>query len=160
MAAIRIRPYRNCRIEHFPIAGGTGAVTATFDAGQVVVMSSGLIDVAGDNPESAIVGVAAEDAVLPDPNPEVRNTDGYVMKPVYVADEESEFVVPVESDDTPEITDVGVAYGLKLTSDYFYVNLDDTSTPVVYVTKVLEPGVAGGKVVVKFVNTTRLPFRS
>lgn len=157
MAAIRIRPYRNVRVEHFPIAGGTGAVTATFVAGQVVVMASGLIDVAGDNPESAIVGVAAEDAVLDSPNPEVRDQNDYVNKPVYVADEEAEFVIPFESDDTPTVADVGVEYGLKLTSGYFYVNQDDTTNPVVRVVKVLEPGTAGGKVVVKFVNAS-VPF--
>ena len=157
MAAYRIKPYRNTRVEHFPIAGDTGAVTATFDAGQVVVISSGLIDIAGDNPESAIVGVAAEDAVLPAPNPEVRAQDGRVYKPVYVADEEAEFVIPFEADDTPTVADVGVAYGLKLTSDYFYVNQDDTTNPVVTVVKVLEPGTAGGRVVVRFSAGT-VPF--
>lgn len=157
MAAVRIRPYRNCRIEHFPIAGGTGTITATFVAGQVVVMTAGLIDIAGDNPESVIVGVAAEDAVS---TPVQKNLAGYVLKAVYVADEEGEFVVPFESDDTPTVADVGVSYGLKLTSTYFYVNQDDTSTPVVKVTKVLESGTAGGKVVVKFVSATRVPFTS
>lgn len=157
MARDSFRPYRNCRIEHFPIAGGTGAVTATFVRGDVVVMSSGLIDEGATNPESAIVGVAAEDAVLDSPNPEVRNADGQVYKPVYVADEQAEFVVRFIAADTPEQANVGVAYGLDLTSDVWTIEEGDTTNPVVRVVKVLDPGEAGGRVVVKFINAS-VPF--
>jgi hypothetical protein len=160
MARDSFRPYRNCRIEHFPIAGGTGAVTATFVRGDVVVISSGLIDQAATNPEADIVGIAAEDAVLDSPNPEVRATDGRVYKPVYVADEEAEFVTRFIAADTPDVENVGVAYGIDLTSDVFTVEEGDTTNPAVRVVKVLEPGTAGGKVVVKFMNAVREPFSS
>lgn len=97
-----MRPWRNCDIKHFP-----EDASQTFKKGEVLIQGgAGLenkVKIASDNPTSAIVGVAAEDA---------SGVTGQKVA-VYVARGDAEFIVRTISTDAVDFSDIGTARAIE-----------------------------------------------
>jgi hypothetical protein len=148
-AGNKVKPHRKCRIAYFP-----EAASQSFDAGDVVILSSGKVAIAGSDPAAnTIVGVAAQDAT--------GVTDTKIG--VYLPTEDAEFSANVQDTGALAITNVGAQYGLVLdsTNAIFRVDLSDTTNKRVTVTELLDAaGDVNGRVVFKFMNAARLPHWS
>lgn len=154
-----IRPYRKNRIEHF-----AEAAAQTFKVGHLLILqttaSKGNQVKIGASGAAAvgIVGIAAEDAV----GVESPFGDTSQYRPVYVADEESEFNAAVQDAMALSVDFVGKKYGVVLDAangNVFRVNTADTTNTVVEVVKLIDqPGDINGRVAVKFLSAARAPF--
>jgi hypothetical protein len=148
-AGSKVKPHRKCRIAYFP-----EAASQSFDAGDVVISSSGKVAIGTSDPAANLIfGVAAEDAS--------GVTDKKVG--VYIADESAEFSAQVQDTGTLALANVGAQYGIVLdaTNGIFRVDLSDTTNKRVTITELLDAiGDVNGRVVFKFMNAARLPHWS
>ena len=148
-----MRPYRFPRVEHFP-----EAASQTFRIGDPVVLQTTSdkghqIKISGADPTADVVGIAAEAASG------TENT----MIPVWIADEQTEFIGRVQDTGVLDNDDVGDSYGIVAdsTNKIWRVDRTETTTTVVKIVKLIDShGDTNGKVVFKFLNARRGPFSS
>lgn len=128
-AESKIRPYRFCEIRHFPEDAGQ-----TFKRGEVLIQGgAGLenkVKVAGNNPTSAIVGIAAENA---------SGTTGNKVA-VYLAKPDAEFVGYIDGTDAVDFSDIGSPRALEdqSTEEVWTVETDDAGNDSVVPTQYLD----------------------
>lgn len=147
-----MRPYRKGRIEHFP-----EAASQTFIVGDVLALATAAdkgnkVAKAGADP-AVIVGVAAEKA---------SGTEGTKI-PVWIADEEAEFVAHVADAEVTDADDIGDKFGIMndTTNKIWRVERAEVTNTRVIVTKILDAiGDTNGRFVFKFLNANRVPFAS
>lgn len=153
---VRPRYLGRTRIKHFLVADGQ-----TIRKGDVLVLNSDAnegqeVVRAADDPTVAVVGVAAEALTTSTPN---VATDTI---PVWLADDEAEFVIHVEnngSDGTLDNDQVGEDYGVVRDSTYniWRLDLNETSSVSALVLELLDNHAdVNGRVVVKFIEGARL----
>jgi len=129
-----IRPYmtgpNSPRLRHFP-----EDASQSFLKGDVLIQGgAGLenkVKIAGDNPTSAIVGIAAEDAT---------GVTGHKVG-VWMAEPHAEFVGRGEDDDGVDFSDIGTARALLIdaTNDIWRVETSDAGNDAVVVLRFLHP---------------------
>lgn len=97
-----IRPWRNVRVQHFP-----EDASQSFKRGEPLILGGAGVEnkvkVASDNPTSAIVGIAAEDA---------SGTTGNKVA-VWVAHPEAEFIAKAVEGDAADFTDLNKAKAIQ-----------------------------------------------
>ena len=148
-----VRPYRKSRIVHYP-----EDTSQTFKKGEPVILSTdsnegNRLKISGSDPTAGLVGIAAEDA------------SGTVLNkiPVWVFDEESEFVIHMATAQTLDNDDIGVQYGIVKDGTNVIWNLDNTETTAVVfrVVQLLDAhGDTQGRCIVRAVNAPRGPYKS
>ena len=125
-----IRPFRNCTLRHFP-----EDATQTFVKGDPLIQGAAGVEhkvkIAGDNPTSAIVGIAAEDAT---------GTTGNKVA-VWLAEPHAEFIGRGDATDTVDFTDIGAKRPLEIdaTNDIWRVETDDAGNDCVVVLQFRDP---------------------
>lgn len=158
------RPYRIGRIRHLPAKTTGGSLSAVFIKGDIVTLdaTSKEIDRGGTHPTS-IVGIAAADAnnTTPIANQD-RNSLGQILRPVWVADLDHEFVFHVADGQTPVAADVNLTRDLVRDTTRHIWRVDRTSgaNARVRIVQVLDPGRLHGRVVVRFLAANLAPFVS
>lgn len=104
-----IRPWGACEVRHYPMAA-----SQTFKAGYPLILGGAGVEnrvqVASDNPTSAIVGIAAANAA--DCAPSSGVTTG-AMCPVWLAKPELKFIVTTVASDPVDFTDINVKKALQ-----------------------------------------------
>jgi hypothetical protein len=119
-----IRPWRNCTLKHYP-----EAASQTFKTGAVLIRDAAStenrVKIAGDNPTSGIIGIAAEDA---------SGTTGNKVG-VWLAEPEAYFVGRGDATDGVDFTDLGVKKALEIDATYtiWRVETDDDGNDAVVV---------------------------
>jgi hypothetical protein len=130
-----IRPYRNVRIQHFPVA-----VSQTIVRGAAVKLAgAGLenrIKIGVVTETSGYVGIAAESITTTGTHNAA--TDKIA---VWLATENAEFIGRTVSDDAVDFTDIGVRVALDIdaTNNIWVVETDDVTAEVVQVLAYLDP---------------------
>lgn len=130
-----IRPYRNVRIQHFPVA-----VSQTILRGDPVKLAgAGLenrIKIGVVSETSGYVGIAAADITTTATHNAVTD-----RIPVWLATENAEFIGRTVSDDAVDFTDIGVRVSLDADSanSIWVVETDDVTAEVVQVLQYLDP---------------------
>lgn len=145
-----VRPYRNCRVRHFK----EGA-SQTFKMGEPVILSAtsdkgNKITIAAADPQVDVVGFAAADA---------SGTED-TMIPVWVADEDAEFLIHALDAQTVDVDDIGVNFGITKDSTNVIWRLDRTkTTTTLQALRVLElkddHGDINGRYVVRVLSVPR-----
>lgn len=129
------------------------AAGQSFKVGAVLVLSGGKLTKGVTGSKLNIPGIAAEAAS--------GVTDDKRL--IYLADENAEFVMRVADTQALALAQIGTSYGLVLdaTNDIFRVDTTDTTNVAVKVVELLDAvGDVNGRVVVKFLNASRLPQAS
>lgn len=130
-----IRPFRNVRVQHFPVA-----VSQTIRRGdQVKLAGAGVenrIKIGVVTETSRIVGIAA--ASITTTSTHVPATDKI---PVWLATPDAEFIGRTVSDDAVDFTDIGVnvAMDIDATNNIWVIETDDVTAEVVQVLQYLDP---------------------
>ncbi len=130
-----IRPYRNCRIQHFPVH-----VSQTLKRGQVVKIAGAGYEnrliVSTDTTVAGIVGVIAEDITTIATH--VPSTD---KAAVWLATVDAEFIARTNADDAVDFSDIGVEVELEIdaTNSIVRVETDSTTYEVVQILQFLDP---------------------
>lgn len=148
-----IRPYRHCAIRHFP-----EAASQTFVRGELLILDTDSnkghqVKISGADPTAGIVGIAAESASG------TENT----MIPVWIANDENEFVAHVEDAMALDYDFVGDDYGVVKDTTNVIWRVDTTeTTATVFKIVALKDAAAdvNGRVIVRFLNTPRGVFKS
>lgn len=149
-----MRPRRNSRVRSF-----REAASQSFKLGEIVVLNTTtdkgnqIIKGASDPSAGTVVGVAASDASG------VENT----LIPVWMADEEQEFVAHCEDAAAIDNDDVGNSYGVVFDASNRICRVDrsDTSNTVVKVTELVDAhGDVNGRLAFKFLNASRAVLAS
>lgn len=130
-----IRPYRNVRIQHFPVA-----VSQTIRRGDAVKKAgAGLenrIKIGVVSETSGYVGIAAADITTTATHNAVTD-----RIPVWLATPEAEFIGRSVVDDAVDFTDIGVNVALDIdaTNNIWVVETDDVTAEIVQVLQFLDP---------------------
>jgi hypothetical protein len=142
-----VRPYRNCKIRHFP-----ETTSQTFKKGEPVILVTGgtaqsrpRIGVASNQPTTLIVGIAAADAS--------GTTDA--MCPVWLAKPDAEFQLVYKAAQASAFADFGTGLAIlkEGTTNIWYVDNTDTTHDAVVPIEMKPPyvlGDIGGYVIVRF----------
>jgi hypothetical protein len=130
-----MRPWRNCRIQHFPVH-----VSQTLKRGYVVQLAGAgyenRIIASTDTVTTKIVGVVAADITTTATH--VASTD---KVPVWLATEDAEFIARTVADDAVDFSDIGVNVSLEIdvTNSIVRVETDDTTYETVKVLQFIDP---------------------
>jgi hypothetical protein len=130
-----IRPYRNVRVAHFPVA-----VSQTIVRGAAVKLAGAGVEnrikIGVVTETSGYVGFAAESITTTSTH--VSATDKIA---VWLATENAEFIGRTVSDDPVDFSDIGVGVALDIdaTNAIWVVETDDVTAEVVRVLSYLDP---------------------
>jgi hypothetical protein len=145
-----MRPYRYCRVQHFP-----EAASQTFVRGDILIMDAAStenrVKIAAAQPVTLIVGVAAADA---------SGVTG-TMVPVWLATQQAEFLIVGKAAQAMDFTDlsVGLAVARDATNKIWTVDNTDTTHDAVVPLTILAPATQGdfqGYYVVRFAAAASL----
>lgn len=130
-----MRPYRNCRIQHFPVH-----TSQTLKKGYVVQLAGAgyenRVIVSTDTVVSGIVGVCAADITTTATHNAVTD-----KVPVWLATPEAEFIARTDADTAANFTQLATRVELEIdaTNSIHRVELGSTTYEVVWVLGFLDP---------------------
>jgi predicted NBD/HSP70 family sugar kinase len=131
-----IRPYRNVRIQHYPVAVSQTIVRGAFVRLSTTATQENRIKLAAITDTSGLVGVAAENITTTATH--VPATDKIA---VWVADANAEFIGRLAVARTVDFTKLGLAVGMVIdaTNAIWVVETADVTTETVSVINFLDP---------------------